>query len=154
MVSLLSAVRRFSRLLCVCVSTLTLLSAADLHAQIKQMKLLSFSQQPHHQHIFINNISSKGQWQQQQQKQVHLSLPCYRTFENCDSKFFRKHVTEKTSSAILQETCDSKTSSANSSGTMWQQNFFSKFLRKHVTANSSGNNWQQILQQIFEETFG
>jgi hypothetical protein len=85
---------------------------------------------------------------------VHLSLPCYRTFENCDSKFFRKHVTEKTSSAILQETCDSKTSSANSSGTMWQQNFFSKFLRKHVTANSSGNNWQQILQQIFEETFG
>jgi hypothetical protein len=47
-----------------------------------------------------------------------LSLPCYRTFENCDSKFFRKQCDRKTSSAILQETCDSKTSSANSSGTM------------------------------------
>jgi hypothetical protein len=68
---------------------------------------------------------------------------------------------------ILQETYDKKNFVSDSSGDMWQQNFvskffrnhvtaklFSKFLRKHVTANSSGSNWQQILQQIFEETFG
>ncbi len=154
MVSLLSAVRRFGRLLCVCVSTLTLLECSGF----------AHSNQANEASLLLTATPSPTHFDQQYQQRRTMTTATAKAGASLSSLL--SHVWELWQQ-ILQETYDKKNFVSDSSGDMWQQNFvskffrnhvtaklFSKFLRKHVTANSSGSNWQQILQQIFEETFG